>query len=124
MVVVDRYTAPAAERTQAGSRRLVSPPAARAPAPPHRRGPPTWAAFGALFAFGFFLSVLGPVLPYIRGVEHISYVVGALHQAASAIGGGLAGLLASRDRNASTRTTVIAAGLIGAGLAGLALGYG
>jgi fucose permease len=121
---VDRYTAPTAERTQPASRRPVPAPEERAPAAPYRRDRTTWAAFGALFAFGFFLSVLGPVLPYIRGVEHISYVVGALHQAASAIGGGLAGLLASRDRNARSRTTVIAAGLIGAGLAGLALGYG
>ena len=69
-------------------------------------------------------AVLGPALPYIREVEDISYLVGALHQAAYAIGGGLAGLLAARDWRSMSRTTVIAAGLIGAALAGLAVGYG
>jgi fucose permease len=84
----------------------------------------TWAAFGALFAFGFMNAALGPGLPYIRAHEDISYLVGALHQAAFAIGGGLAGLVAARDRRSTSRTTVIAAGLTGAALAGLAVGYG
>src|SRR3954454_964345 len=90
----------------------------------YRRDRTTWAAFGALFAFGFMNAVLGPVLPYIRDAEHISYLVGALHQAAYAIGGGVAGLLAARDRRSSGRATVIAAGLTGAALAGLAVAYG
>ena len=37
-------------------------------------------------------AVLGPILPYLRAVEHISYLVGALHQLAYAMGGGVAGL--------------------------------
>jgi fucose permease len=90
----------------------------------YRRDRTTWAAFGALFAFGFLNAVLGPALPYLRGVEHISYLVGALHQAAYAVGGGLAGLIAARERRLISRATVIAAGLIGAGLAGLAVAYG
>jgi fucose permease len=90
----------------------------------YRRDRTTWAAFGALFAFGFLNAVLGPALPYLRAVEHISYLVGALHQAAYALGGGLAGLIAARERRLISRGTVIAAGLIGAGLAGLAVGYG
>jgi fucose permease len=100
--------------------------AAEAPAASdgYRRDRTTWAAFGALFAFGFVNAVLGPALPYIREVEHISYLVGAFHQAAYAVGGGLAGLLAARDRRSLGRTTVIAAGLTGAALAGLAVGYG
>jgi fucose permease len=69
-------------------------------------------------------AVLGPALPYIRAVEHISYLVGALHQAAYAIGGGVAGLLAAPDHRSTSRTTIIIAGLLGAALAGLALGYG
>ena len=77
-----------------------------------------------MFAFGFVNAVLGPALPYLRAAEHISYVVGALHQAAYAIGGGLAGLLAVRTRHSIGRTTVMAVGLAGAGLAGLAVGYG
>jgi fucose permease len=77
-----------------------------------------------LFAFGFMNAVLGPALPYLRAVEHVSYLVGALHQAAYAIGGGVAGLLAARDRHSMSRATVIAAGLTGAALAGLLVGYG
>jgi len=64
----------------------------------YRRNAFTWAAFGALFAFGYLNAVLGPALPYIRSVEGISYLVGALHQVAFAFGGGLAGTLSARDR--------------------------
>ena len=90
----------------------------------YRRDRFTWTAFGALFAFGYVNAVLGPSLPYISSVEGISYVVGALHQVAFAVGGGLAGLLSTRDRIPLSRRTVIAAGLGAAGLAGLAVGYG
>ena len=62
----------------------------------YRRDAFTWAAFGALFAFGFLNALLGPALPYIRSVEGISYLVGALHQVAFAIGGGTAGVLSAR----------------------------
>jgi MFS family permease len=94
------------------------------PAPTYRRDATTWAAFGALFAFGFLNALLGPALPYLRASEHISYLVGALHQAAFAVGGGLAGLLAAHERRPLDRTTVIAGGLTGAGLGALAVGYG
>jgi len=90
----------------------------------YRRDTFTWTAFGALFAFGYLNAVLGPSLPYIRSVEHISYVVGALHQAAFAVGGGLAGVLSARERLPIGRRATIAGGLTGAALAGLALGYG
>ncbi|MBV9942190.1 MAG: MFS transporter [Solirubrobacterales bacterium] len=90
----------------------------------YRRDGKTWAAFGALFAFGFLNAVLGPALPYLRAVEHIPYLAGALHQAAYAIGGGLAGLVAARGLRRPSRATAIAAGLSGAALVGLAVGYG
>src|ERR1700761_4899270 len=90
----------------------------------YRRNAFTWTAFGALFAFGYLNAVLGPSLPYLRSVEGISYVVGAFHQVAFALGGGLAGLLSARDRVSASRRTVIAGGIAGAGLAGLAVGYG
>src|SRR3954447_17536489 len=90
----------------------------------YRRDRFTWAAFIALSAFGLLNAVLGPALPYLRSEEGISYLVGSLHQAAFAVGGGAAGLLASRGLVAADRRTVIAAGLTGAGLAGLLLGYG
>jgi Major Facilitator Superfamily len=91
---------------------------------PYRRDAFTWTAFGALFAFGYVNAVLGPALPYLRSDEGISYVVGAMHQAAFAVGGGLAGVLSTRDRLPFGRPTVIAVGLGGAGVAGLGVGYG
>lgn len=90
----------------------------------YRRDRTTWAAFGALFAFGFLNAVLGPALPYLRAVEHISYLLGALHQVAFALGGGVAGLLTALQRRSLSRATTVAAGLTGAALAGLAVGYG
>ena len=92
--------------------------------PRYRRDAFTWTAFGALFAFGYLNAVLGPSLPYIRSVEGISYLVGALHQVAYAVGGGVAGALFAGDRIAFSRRAVIAGGLAGAALAGLAVGYG
>src|SRR3954451_15819380 len=105
-------------------RRRPRPASGPGPAESYHRDRTTWAAFGALFAFGFLNAALGPALPYLRAVEHISYLVGALHQAAFAVGGGLAGLLAAHERRSLSRSTVIAGGLTGAALAGLAVGYG
>ncbi|MBS1843895.1 MAG: MFS transporter [Actinobacteria bacterium] len=89
---------------------------------PFHRNRFTWAAYGALLAFGFLNAVLGPILPYLRAVEGISYLVGALHQLAYAMGGGVAGLLAHRDRLG--RSATIRFGLAGAALAGLGVGFG
>lgn len=84
----------------------------------------TWVAFGALFGFGILNAVLGPVLPYLREALNLSYVVGALHQVGFAVGGGAAGLLVAAGRLRVSRRTTVAAGLSGAGLAGLGIGYG
>ncbi|MBV8990548.1 MAG: MFS transporter, partial [Solirubrobacterales bacterium] len=90
----------------------------------YRRDAFTWTAFGALFAFGYLNALLGPSLPYIRSAEGISYLVGALHQVAFAIGGGVAGGLYARDRFLLGRRAVIAGGLAGGALAALTVGYG
>ncbi|MBV9803421.1 MAG: MFS transporter [Solirubrobacterales bacterium] len=90
----------------------------------YRRDRFTWAAFAALLAFGFLNAVLGPALPYLRAVEHIGYAMAALHQVAFAVGGGLAGLIAARVRDRPGRTSIIRLGLVGAAVAGLAIGYG
>lgn len=92
------------------------------PAPAYRRDRVTWVAFGALFGFGLLNAVLGPVLPYLRATEHISYVVSALHQVAYALGGMTAGVLAIRS--AAPRRRTIALGLTGAAASGVLLGYG
>jgi MFS family permease len=75
-----------------------------------------------LLGFGLLNALLGPALPYLRSVEHIGYVVGALHQVAFAVGGGLAGLLAAR-MGGRGRAWVIRVGLPGAAAAALAIGY-
>ncbi len=126
MALVDRYTSSGGQAAHPHVAPLFTPRAGerREASQAYRRDRTTWAAFGALFAFGFVNAVLGPALPYLRAEEHISYLVGALHQAAYAIGGGLAGLLAARHRRSMSRATVITGGLTGAGLAGLAVGYG
>ncbi len=77
-----------------------------------------------LAAFGFLNAVLGAALPYLRAVEHISYVVGALHQVAFALGGGLAGVLTARGRIPGSRARVVPAGLAGAALAGVGIAFG
>jgi fucose permease len=89
---------------------------------PFHRNRFTWAAYGALLAFGFLNAVLGPILPYLRAVEGISYLVGALHQLAYAMGGCAAGLLAHRDLLG--RSATIRFGLAGAAMAGLGVGFG
>lgn len=90
----------------------------------YRRDGVTRAAFVALLGFGVLNAGLGPALPYLRSVEHISYVVGALHQVAFAIGGGLAGVLSARAGRRPARAVVIRVGLGGAAAAWLLVGYG
>jgi len=90
----------------------------------YRRDGFTWAAFGALGGFGFLNAIIGPALPYIRASEQISYVVGAAHQVAFAVGGGLAGLFAARVKGRPGRAVTIRLGLVAAAVAGLGVGYG
>ncbi|MBV9450198.1 MAG: MFS transporter [Streptosporangiaceae bacterium] len=103
------------------NRRRYGAPAA-APEPAYHRDTATWAAFAALFAFGILNAALGPVLPYLRQAEHTSYLAGALHQVAFAIGGMMAGIQASRS--SAPRRRMIVAGLSAAAASGLLLGYG
>ena len=100
----------------------AAPLVSEAPQQLYRRNRATWVAFAALFGFGVLNAILGPILPYLRQTEHISYVSGALHQVAFAVGGMTAGLLATRSSAPRGRT--IGIGLSGAAAAGVLLGYG
>ncbi len=80
--------------------------------------------FSGLFGFGVLNAILGPALPYLRAEEHLSYLPGALHQMAFAVGGGLAGVLAIRVEARLGRGVTIRFGLAAAAIAGLAVGYG
>ena len=102
---------------------VSSQPADRTP-PAYRRDDVTWRLFAGLAAFGFLNAVLGPALPYLRAIEHVSYVAGALHQVAFAIGGGFAGALAARGRGEWSRARVIPVGLGVAALGSLGVAYG
>jgi fucose permease len=84
----------------------------------------TRRVFAGLAAFGFLNAVLGPALPYLRSIEHISYLTGALHQAAFAVGGGLAGALAARETRSASRGRVISVGLALAAVASLGVAFG
>jgi fucose permease len=84
----------------------------------------TYLAFLALFAFGILNSALGAALPYLRAIEHLSYLPAASHQVAFALGGGLAGLLSGRWAPGRDRSRVIRLGLAGMALGGLGLSYG
>lgn len=90
--------------------------------PGYRRGRATWVGFAAAFAFGILNASLGPTLPYLRETQHTSYLAGALHQVAYAVGSLVAGLQASRYH--APRRRVIIVGLLGTATAGLLLGYG
>jgi MFS family permease len=90
----------------------------------YHRDPVTWASFAALFGFGILNAVLGPVLPFLRAELGLTYLTGALHQVAFAIGGGTAGLVAASGRSRVSRRTTVVAGLAGAGLACLGIGFG
>ena len=92
--------------------------------PAYHRDRLTWTMFSGLFGFGVLNAILGPALPYLRAEEHLSYLPGALHQLAFAVGGGLAGLLAIRVEARLGRGVTIRVGLAAAAVAGLAVGYG
>lgn len=90
----------------------------------YRRDRFTRWAFAALLAFGVLNAMLGPALPYLRAVEGVGYLVGALHQVAFAAGGGLAGLAASRAGGRLSRSLVIRVGLAGSATASIGVGFG
>ena len=80
--------------------------------------------FSGLFGFGVLNAILGPALPYLQAEEHLSYLAGALHQLAFAVGGGLAGLLAIRVETRLGREVTIRFGLAAAAAAGRSLCLG
>ena len=110
--MLDRVARPSSTREDPGTE------------PAYHRDRLTWTMFSGLFGFGVLNAILGPALPYLRAEEHLSYLPGALHQLAFAVGGGLAGLLAIRVEARLGRGVTIRFGLAAAAVAGLAVGYG
>lgn len=102
---------------------MTTPPMVGVDAP-YRRDDLAWAAFGALFGFGILNAVLGPALPFLRAELGLTYLTGALHQVAFALGGGTAGLVAAGGRSRLSRRSTVAAGLAAGGVAALGIGFG
>src|ERR687890_729024 len=57
------------------------------------RDKPTWAAYGLLTVYTFFLALIGPLLPHLRAELGLGYAAGALHTSAFAAGVIVSGLL-------------------------------
>jgi fucose permease len=53
----------------------------------------TWGAYGLLTVYTFFLALIGPLLPHLRGELGLGYAAGALHTSAFAAGVIVSGLL-------------------------------
>lgn len=56
----------------------------------------TWASYWLLGYFAFLEAVLGPLMPFIRGDLHLSYLLASLHFSAFALGSVLMGAIADR----------------------------
>ena len=81
------------------------------------RDPITWTAYGLVGYFAFTMTVLGPIMPFLREEQGLGYAAASLHFSAFALGGVLVGLLGNRVLVRWGRRS----GLWG-GAAGMALG--
>lgn len=88
---------------------------------PYRRTRFTRLAFASLFTFGLLNSVLGPILPYLRAIENISYIQAVVPQVAFSIGGGVAGILGGRISRGHAMPVRV--GLAGMTVAALVLAF-
>ncbi len=60
------------------------------------RDPSTWAAYGLVGYFAFMETVLGPVMPFLRGELGLGYAAASLHFSAFALGAVLLGFFGDR----------------------------
>ena len=60
------------------------------------RDPITWTAYGLVGYFAFTMTVLGPIMPFLREEQGLGYAAASLHFSAFALGGVLVGLLGDR----------------------------
>ena len=56
----------------------------------------TWASYWMLGYFAFLQTILGPLMPFIRGELHLNYVVASLHFSAFALGAVVTGVFGDR----------------------------
>jgi MFS family permease len=56
----------------------------------------TWATYGLVGYFAYLETVLGPLMPFLRAEQNLSYTVASLHFSAFASGGVLIGVIGER----------------------------
>ncbi|MDQ3767325.1 MAG: MFS transporter [Actinomycetota bacterium] len=75
----------------------------------------TWATYGLVGYFAYLETVLGPLMPFLRAEQGLSYTVASLHFSAFALGGVVVGLIGERVEERWGRTMTLWGG--GAGMA-------
>ena len=73
----------------------------------------TWATYGLVGYFAYLETVLGPLMPFLRAEQGLSYTVASLHFSAFAMGGVLVGLIGERVEGRWGRTTTLWGGAAG-----------
>jgi fucose permease len=84
----------------------------------------TWLAYLMLAYFAFMISLLGPLVPFLRAELDLNYSVTALHPSAIASGLILAGLISDRVVQRFGRRALLWGGGAGVALGGVALMLG
>lgn len=89
------------------------------------RGAFVWVLYGMLGLFSFLLTMVGPMVPYLRDEFKLDYAMVGLHQSAFAAGMVLTGLLASRAIRRFGIARCLWLGMLGmlAGLAVMVFGH-
>jgi fucose permease len=73
----------------------------------------TWASYWMLGYFAFLQTILGPLMPFIRGELHLNYVVASLHFSAFALGAVVTGVFGDRMARRWGRRTLFWGGALG-----------
>lgn len=73
----------------------------------------TWATYGLVGYFAYLETVLGPLMPFLRAEQGLSYTVASLHFSAFAMGGVLVGLIGERVEGRWGRTATLWGGAAG-----------
>ena len=81
----------------------------------------TWATYGLVGYFAYFETVLGPLMPFLRAEQDLSYTVASLHFSAFASGGVLVGLSGERFEARWGRAVALWGGATGMAIGALLL---
>lgn len=85
---------------------FMSRPPMSQSSPPFRRSAATWTAYGLFTLLTLQVTLVGPIMPYLRTEMGLSYAQGALHTSSFAIGMMASGFLASLLQNYISRKSI------------------